>query len=159
MSGESRKVFFIESSLREKDRHLCTVIGAFVEKGIYPFHIVTPSTMVASHLDGLLWSFHKESFVPHKILAPGESLEGRRERVFITVGEGILRGCQGVVRYDEGGDVTLYEHYPRGVLLVIADSEEQKTRSREVWRKLASRGVGRVYISRERDERWAEMLR
>jgi len=79
-------VVFLETVQQFRDRDLCRVVEIMYELGKTVL-VHTLSTAGASHFDNLLWTFHKESFVPHRIGRPEAPEDMALERVIIVVNE------------------------------------------------------------------------
>lgn len=149
---------FLETVHALKDRDFCEVVEFLVDRLYCAVHVISSSTMEANRLDGILWTFKKEAFIPHIILGPGESLEGRSEKVFITVGNVTLRGCEVVIPVDLDVDMDVFKSYYAGIVFIYGDDENQKTRGRNLWRELKRFSVPRQYVTAREKNAWMSLL-
>ncbi len=149
------KVIFVETTVPERDKDLCRIVDWIHQFGKH-IQIVTLSTMSATYFDNLLWSFNKESFVPHVIGFP-ENLDGYLEKVFITTEDKLIPGVDAVVVADSSNE-TIFEQSPLSVHFVMMDDEEQKQKSRELWKSLASKGIERYHLPYRERRSWQEKL-
>ncbi len=155
-AGKPIALFFGTNSAN-KDKDFCEVVEFFSES--FKVHVITSSTPSATQVDNLLWQFSKESFVPHKILSPGEKVDGLPERVFITVGNVFISNCQVVAVYDGVFYENFYEHYLLGLTFVLSDREEQRKASGELWKALGAKKIERFYFPAEKRNEWFSELR
>ena len=151
-------VIFAESTVSEKDKDLCRIVDWLYQWG-KTVQIVTLSTMSATYFDNLLWSFNKESFVPHVIGFPEDkNSETLLEKVFITTQEEIIPIADAVV-VAENQNEKIFELASLSFHFVLMDDEEQKQKSRELWKHLASRGVERYHLPYRERKLWQEKLK
>jgi DNA polymerase-3 subunit chi len=89
------------------------------------------------HLDGWLWSYRDESFLPHG--TAGEPAAGRQP-ILITSGLDNPNGADAVFLIDgaEPGDLT---GYARCVVLFDGGDEAQLERARGLWKTLKGHGA------------------
>ncbi|MEJ5301473.1 MAG: DNA polymerase III subunit chi [Thermodesulforhabdaceae bacterium] len=151
-------VIFFETTRKGKDRDLGELIESIVERFSRSVHVITSSTIEATRIDNLLWTFKKESFIPHVILGPGESTEERLEKVFITVGLTVLQNCDVVIPLDVDQGEDIFLSYKDGIVIVLGDDQDQKERARELWRRLARLNVPRHHVFSRDKNSWLELL-
>jgi DNA polymerase IIIc chi subunit len=151
-------VIFFETTGSKKDRDFCELLEALAERFSRSVHVITSSTVEAAKIDNLLWTFKKDSFVPHVILGPGESIEGRLERVFITVGLSFLKECGVAVPLDTDYVEDALSFYEFCIVLVVGDDEAQKKWAREFWRKLTKAGIPKQHVLAHDRNSWFEVF-
>jgi len=133
-------IFFVQTPASEGRLLLCRWVEAFYEAG-RRVQIAVESTVAAQNIDGLLWTFAEESFVPHAVAASGEGAE-RVEPVVISIGEAVLPGFDVLVSDMRAPDADFLLSYPVGVHFVIQDDADQRQQSRLLW--MAARDLGAV---------------
>ena len=93
------------------------------------------------HLDGWLWSYREDSFLPH---APAAEPGAERQPVLLTVGEDNPNAANALFLVDgaEPGDLSAYQ---RCVVLFDGADETQLQRARGQWTALKARGLPASY--------------
>jgi len=150
-------VVFLETVQQSRDRDLCHVVEIMYELGKTVL-VHTLSTAGASHFDNLLWTFHKESFVPHRIGRPEAPEDMALERVIIVVNKLPTPIAGDVLIFAEEADVTLLGALPWTVHFVVLDDDSQKQKSRALWKDAARLGLELHHVPRRERERWREIL-
>jgi DNA polymerase IIIc chi subunit len=151
-------VIFFETTISRKDRDFCDLVESITERFSRSVHVIASSTIEAAKIDNLLWTFKKDSFVPHVILRPGESIEERFEKVFITVGLSFLKGCSVAVPLDTSYVEDILSFYEVCIVLVVGDDEAQKKWARELWRKLTKAGIPKQHVLANDRNSWFEIF-
>jgi DNA polymerase-3 subunit chi len=88
------------------------------------------------HLDGWLWAYRDDSFLPH---APAEEPGATRQPILITTGEDNANQADALFLVDgaEAGDL---DGYQRCVVLFDGADEAQLARARRQWSAIKGRG-------------------
>lgn len=104
--------------------------------------IVRSSAMARiEHLDGWLWSYRDDSFLPHALSAePG----AERQPVLLTLGEENPNAADALFLVDgaEPGDLSAYQ---RCIVLFDGADDEQLRRARAQWTALKAQGLPASY--------------
>ena len=89
------------------------------------------------HLDGWLWTWRDDSFLPH---GTGDQPDAERQPVVLTTGAGNPNGADALFLIDgaEPGDL---EGYERCVILFDGADEAATAQARERWRTLRAGGA------------------
>lgn len=151
-------VVFFETVHSSKDRDFCEMMEFLAGNFDLKIHVITSSTMEAARIDGMLWTFRKEAFIPHIILGPGATTEGRLERVYITVGPSVLRDCDVLILFSADEDEQKVAFYKMAVLFVIGDDEHQKQKGRDLWRSLGKAGIPRQHVHSRDKNAWMSLI-
>ncbi|MGC8720086.1 MAG: DNA polymerase III subunit chi [Thermodesulforhabdaceae bacterium] len=151
-------VVFFETTYAYRDRDFCEIMEFLTGNFDLKIHVISSSTMEAARIDGMLWTFKKEAFIPHVILGPGDTTEGRLERVFITVGPSVLKGCDVLVLFDPDGYGQEFESYRMVVVFIIGDDESQKESGRKLWRRLGKADIPRRHVHSRDKHAWMNLF-
>ncbi|ROQ91215.1 DNA polymerase III subunit chi [Desulfosoma caldarium] len=133
------QMFFVETSIKEQRRDLCRWVERLVDEGHRVF-IFTGSTVSAQQLDGLLWSFSKPSFIPHRIVTHAEKASMAMEPVLIGL-DLSGRGRCGALVCDDTPDLEACTAFEIIVHFVPMDDPNKREASRRLWAKAKSRGM------------------
>ena len=130
-------LYFIETRSNEQRHLLCHLVDFLYENG-KRIQILADSTMAAQHLDGLLWTFSQESFIPHRVL-PSNVTGAVPEPVVITVGEKVREGypvlvCDGTTRPE------FIKWFPCAIHFVLMDDPDRRQGSRLLWQTTRDQG-------------------
>lgn len=153
------KALFFESTSKERDLDACRIVESFYNMGQMVL-VLVGSTIEATHFDDLLWTFHKENFVPHMIISNPSNIIGALERVFIVpVGNNApIEGVDTVI-YAGEADVGHLLSARNGVVFVLMDDAQKRQNSREIWKELGVYGVERLHFSATSKKEWAKKIR
>lgn len=138
------QMFFIETSVKEQRRDLCRWVERLVDEGHRVF-VYTGSTLSAQQLDGLLWSFSKPSFIPHRIVAHPENARAAVEPVLIGW-DLSARGRCGVLVCDETPELEASAAFEIIVHFVPMDDPDKREASRRLWANAKARGMGLRHV-------------
>lgn len=137
---EKTTILFVQTPAAEGRLLLCRWVEAFTDAG-RRVQVAVESSVAAHNIDGLLWTFADESFVPHAVLAPGKGMEERVEPVVISIGEVFLPGFHVLVNDIGEPDLDFLLRYPVGVQFVLQDDADQRQQSRLLWMAARDRGA------------------
>ncbi|WP_448382641.1 DNA polymerase III subunit chi [Desulfosoma sp.] len=140
-------MLFVETTAQEQRRDLCRWVERFVDEGRRVF-VWTGSTMSAQQLDGLLWSFSKQSFVPHRIVADPADGESAPEPVLI----GWVLPSHGrlhVLVCDETPDLGAAPPCDVIVHFVPMDDPLKREESRRLWTAAKEMGYAVRHVPKE----------
>lgn len=93
------------------------------------------------HLDGWLWSYRDESFLPHGVL--GEP-HGERQPVLLTTGPENRNAAQALFLLD-GADLGALDGYERCLVLFDGRDELAVSAARAQWREVKAGGYACTY--------------
>jgi len=141
------QVLFVETTAQEQRRDLCRWVERFVDEGRRVF-VWTGSTISAQQLDGLLWSFSKQSFVPHRIVPDPADAKSAPEPVLIGW---VLpnRGRVHVLVCDETPDLAAAPACDVIVHFVPMDDPVKREESRRLWTTAKGMGYGVRHVPKE----------
>lgn len=151
-----KRALFFESTIRDRDGDVCQVAEAFYVAGCRVL-IFVESTMEATHFDDLLWTFSKESFVPHRIVSSGREIEGFVERVFIGVEEELFPKVNAVVCVGKT-DLEGLIKADTVALPVIMDDDRKKQESRVLWKSLQKLGGSLYHLRASEKREWISRI-
>lgn len=134
-----QQMFFVETSVNEQRRDLCRWVERLVDEGHHVF-VNTGSTISAQQLDGLLWSFSKPSFIPHRIVADAENASTAAEPVLIGW-DLSARGRCAVLVCDETPELDASTGFEIIVHFVPMDDPDKREASRRLWANAKGRGM------------------
>lgn len=133
------QMFFVETTIKEQRRDLCRWVERLVDDGHRVF-VFTGSTVSAQQLDGLLWSFSKPSFVPHRIVADAEKAGTALEPVLIGWDLSAQWRC-GVLVCDDTPDLEACAAFEIIVHFVPMDDPDKREASRRLWANAKALGM------------------
>ncbi|MEJ5364187.1 MAG: DNA polymerase III subunit chi [Desulfosoma sp.] len=140
-------MLFVETTAQEQRRDLCRWVERFVDEGRRVF-VWTGSTISAQQLNGLLWSFSKQSFVPHRIVTDADDGESAPEPVLIgwVLPE---RGRVQVLVCDEAPDLATVPSCEMIVHFVPMDDPVKREESRRLWTTAKGMGYAVRHVPKE----------
>jgi DNA polymerase-3 subunit chi len=97
----------------------------------------TPEPERIEHLDGWLWSYRDDSFLPH---APSDEPNAARQPVLLTTGFENPNGADALFLID-GAEPGELEGYARCVVLFDGADDTQLARARAQWSAAKGKGV------------------
>ncbi|SFM94828.1 DNA polymerase III subunit chi [Thermodesulforhabdus norvegica] len=152
-----KRALFFETSTRDRDGDICRISEALCLAGCRVL-IFVESTMEAAHFDDFLWTFNKESFVPHRIVSAGENLNGVMEKVFIGMEEVLFPEVDAVVC---GGKADLEALLKAHTVAfpVIMDDERKRQESRSLWKRLQRQGIFLHHLPASEKKEWGSRVR
>jgi DNA polymerase III subunit chi len=93
------------------------------------------------HLDGWLWTYRDESFLPH---APDDEAEAARQPILLTTGFENANGAEALFLVD-GADPGKLSGFARCVVLFDGGDEAQLAVARAQWSAIKATGVSVSY--------------
>jgi DNA polymerase-3 subunit chi len=130
------EVWFYHLERTALDQALPELLEKTLAKG-WRALVRTPLAERVEHLDGWLWSYREDSFLPHGVA--GEP-QAARQPVLITTAEEGANGAQAVFLLDgaEPGDLAPYER-----CLILFDGRDAAATgaARATWKTLKGRGL------------------
>lgn len=140
-------MIFVETTAQEQRRDLCRWVERFVEEGHRVF-VWTTSTVSAQQLDGLLWSFSKQSFLPHRISAQPDEDDPGPEPVWI--GWALpARGRFPVLVCDAAPNPAALGSFDIVVHFVPMDDPVKREESRRLWTEAKHRGYAVRHVPKD----------
>jgi DNA polymerase III subunit chi len=151
VTAAAPEALFYHLERQPLDRVLPTLVEKTVERG-WRAVIQAGTVERVQVLDGLLWTYREEGFLPH-----GTSADGSPERqpVFLTVGDENPNGA--VVRFLVDGAVTAdYKSYQRLVFMFDGRDQQALAGARAQWKAAKAAGCSVTYWQQGDDGRWAK---
>jgi DNA polymerase-3 subunit chi len=134
-------VFFIETTKKEKDVLICRLAEFFfLQKNTV--QIITSGINRQRELDSLLWTFSKESFVPHKIIN-AEPAEPLLDPVVISLSEFHLFS---ITIFDSSVSPSSISDKKTSIIFVVKDDSELLNQSREIWKTVKASNIPVYHI-------------
>ena len=130
------EVWFYHLERTALDQALPELLEKTLAKG-WRALVISPAPERIEHLDGWLWSFRDDSFLPHGVA--GEPLEADQP-ILITTGEAAPNKAQALFLVD-GADPGDLDGYERCLILFDGRDEAATTAARARWKTLKGRGL------------------
>jgi DNA polymerase-3 subunit chi len=102
------------------------------------------------HLDGWLWSYREDSFLPHGL--EGEPAAARQP-VLLTTGDANPNGADALFLID-GAEPGVLAGYERCLVLFDGKDDDQLQRARRQWSALKAGGAPLSYWRQSAEGRW-----
>jgi len=102
------------------------------------------------HLDGWLWSWRDDSFLPHGL---AEEPYAARQPVLLTTGEANPNAAQALFLID-GAEPGNLDGYARALILFDGREEDQLGVARAQWKALKGQGTALSYWKQSPEGRW-----
>ena len=93
------------------------------------------------HLDGWLWAYRDESFLPH---APADEPGAARQPILLTTSDGNTNGADALFLVD-GAEPGELGDYTRCVVLFDGGDEEALATARRQWKSVKAKGLPASY--------------
>ncbi len=112
----------------------------------------TTSQERVEFLNGHLWTFSQNSFIPH-----GSKSDGNAERqpVYLTADQENPNGAD-VLFLVDGAEESAPEDFARCVLLFDGKNEERVAQARSYWSNLKDTGIAITYWQQQEDGKWVQ---
>jgi DNA polymerase-3 subunit chi len=150
MSGAT-EIFFYHLERRTLEDVLPTLLQRSMEKGWRATVQATSEERIEA-LDGLLWVFSEESFLPHGTAKDGP---GSAQPIYLTVGGDNPNEAQ--VRFLlDGAELDDPSSYQRVVFIFDGRDPEAVTRARAQWQEARGSGHTVSYWQQDEDGRWQQ---
>ena len=130
------EVWFYHLEQTALDQALPELLEKTLAKG-WRALVRTPLAERVEHLDGWLWSYREDSFLPHGVA--GEPQEDRQP-VLITTAEDGPNGAQALFLLD-GAEPGALDAYERCLILFDGRDEAAVRSARASWKTLKGRGL------------------
>lgn len=102
------------------------------------------------HLDGWLWSYRDESFLPHGL---AEEPFAERQPVLLTTGDANPNGAEALFLID-GAEPGVLDGYARALILFDGRDDGQLKTARQQWSALKGAGTALSYWKQSPEGRW-----
>jgi DNA polymerase-3 subunit chi len=146
--AEACEVWFYHLERTGLDQALPELLEKTLARG-WKAVVRTPEPQRIDHLDGWLWSYRDESFLPHGVAA--EAMAGRQP-ILLTTGFDNPNGADALFLID-GAETGELAGYARCVVLFDGADEGQLTRARRQWTAVKAMGLPASYW-RQRERGW-----
>jgi len=136
MSEGACEVWFYHLERTGLDQALPELLEKTLQRG-WRAIVRTPAPERIEHLDGWLWSYRDDSFLPH---APADEPDAERQPILLTTGAENPNGANALFLVDgaEPGDLAGYN---RCLVLFDGADEAQLRRARTQWSEVKGRGL------------------
>ena len=149
MSAVAPEALFYHLERQPLDRVLPGLIERTVERG-WRAVIQAGSAERVQALDGLLWTYRDDAFLPHGTAADGAA---DRQPVFLTVGDDNPNNA--VVRFLVDGAIAAdFKGYQRLVFLFDGRDAEALAGARTQWKAAKAAGCTATYWQQNAEGRW-----
>ena len=142
------EVWFYHLERTGLDQALPELLEKTLQRG-WKALVRTPAPERIEHLDGWLWSYRDDSFLPH---APAEEPNAARQPILLTTGQENPNGADALFLIDgaEPGDLGGFQ---RCVVLFDGADPAQLARARSQWTQLKGQGHAASYW-RQKERGW-----
>jgi len=136
MSEAACEVWFYHLERTGLDQALPELLEKTLQRG-WRAIVRTSAPERIEHLDGWLWSYRDDSFLPH---APADEPDAERQPILLTTGAENPNGANALFLVDgaEPGDLAGYN---RCLVLFDGADEAQLRRARTQWSEVKGRGL------------------
>lgn len=149
MSAAAPEALFYHLERQPLDRVLPSLVERTVERG-WRAVIQAGSAERVQALDGLLWTYRDDGFLPHGTAADGAA---DRQPVFLTTGDDNPNGA--TVRFLVDGAVAAdFKSYQRLVFLFDGRDAEALAGARAQWKAAKTAGCTATYWQQNTEGRW-----
>ena len=150
MASDSAEVWFYHLERTSLDQALPELLEKTLARG-WRAVVRATSRDRLEHLDGWLWSWRDDSFLPHGL---EEEPGAERQPIVLTTGERNPNGAQALFLLD-GAEPGPLEGYERCVILFDGRDEAALSAARERWTALKRSGVTVSYW-RQTERGWTK---
>lgn len=149
MAEGACEVWFYHLERTQLDQALPELLEKTLQRG-WRAQVRTTDVHRLEHLDGWLWSYRDESFLPHGL---AEEPQAARQPVLLTSEADNLNGAQALFLIDgaEPGELSPYE---RCLILFDGRDPAQVAVARERWTRLKGRGHPVSYWRQGAERGW-----
>jgi DNA polymerase-3 subunit chi len=134
------EVWFYHLERTALDQALPELLEKTLAKG-WRALVRTPLSERVEHLDGWLWSFRDDSFLPHGVAGEGREAD---QPVLLTTGEDAPNGAKALFLLD-GADPGSLEAYERCLILFDGRDDAAVAAARARWKDLKGQGLPIAY--------------
>ena len=149
MSGGGCEVWFYHLESTALDQALPELLEKTLQRG-WRALVRSPGPDRIDHLDGWLWSYRDESFLPHGL---ADEAEAERQPVLLTTGADTPNEAQALFLLDgaEPGDLSAFE---RCLILFDGRDEAAVKAARGRWKTIKAAGHAVSYWKQSEQGRW-----
>jgi DNA polymerase-3 subunit chi len=149
MAEGSCEVWFYHLERTGLDQALPELLDKTLQKG-WRAIVRSPSPERLEHLDGWLWSYRDESFLPHGL---ADEPLAARQPVLLTHADDNPNQAQALFLIDgaEPGDLAGYE---RALILFDGKNDDELGLARRQWMALKGQGTALSYWKQSPEGRW-----
>ncbi|MBR7620143.1 DNA polymerase III subunit chi [Phenylobacterium sp. 20VBR1] len=140
MMAEACEVWFYHLERTGLDQALPELLEKTLARGWRAIVRATGPARV-EHLDGWLWAYRDESFLPH---APADEPGAARQPILLTTGDENPNGADALFLVD-GAEPGELGDYTRCVVLFDGGDEEALATARRQWKSVKAKGLPASY--------------
>ncbi|WP_340647310.1 DNA polymerase III subunit chi [Phenylobacterium sp.] len=140
MMAEACEVWFYHLERTGLDQALPELLEKTLARGWKAIVRATGPQRV-EHLDGWLWAYRDESFLPH---APADEPGAARQPILLTTGDENLNAADALFLVD-GAEPGELGDYTRCVVLFDGGDEDALATARRQWRSVKAKGLPASY--------------
>jgi DNA polymerase-3 subunit chi len=149
MSDAVCEVWFYHLERSALDQVLPDLLGKTLARG-WKALVRACDTERIEHLDGWLWSWRDDSFLPHGVAAEPHA---ERQPILLTTGQGNPNGAQALFLID-GAEAGELDGFERCILLFDGRDEAATAQARERWRAFKAEGRAASYWREGAERGW-----
>ena len=140
MAEDACEVWFYHLERTGLDQALPELLEKTLQRG-WRAIVRSPAAERIDHLDGWLWSYRDDSFLPH---APAQEPAAERQPILLTSGFDNPNRADALVLID-GAEPGSLEGYKRCVVLFDGADEGQLNAARAEWTRVKAQGLAASY--------------
>lgn len=145
------EILFYQLERRPLENVLPELLAKSLERG-WRVVVEAGSDERLEALNGLLWTYDDQSFLPHGTSADGHS---EAQPIFLTTGPDNPNGA--TVRFlVDGATTRAFSDYQRVVFLFDAADPDAMASAREAWKAARAEGADATYWRQEESGRWTK---
>jgi DNA polymerase-3 subunit chi len=149
MADDACEVWFYHLERTGLDQALPELLEKTLQRG-WKAIVRTASDDRLEHLDGWLWSYRDESFLPHGLQSEPNA---ERQPVLLTTSNDNPNGAKALFLID-GAEPGSLSGYARALILFDGRDEGQLQRARQQWTALKGGGAPLSYWKQTPEGRW-----
>jgi DNA polymerase-3 subunit chi len=149
MSATACEVWFYHLERSTLDQALPELLEKTLARG-WRAIVRTPDLDRIEHLDGWLWSYREDSFLPHGL---DDDAFAARQPILLTPGGDNLNAAQALFLID-GAEPGPLEAFARCIVLFDGRNEAATALARERWRRFKSAGLAVSYWRQGAERGW-----
>jgi DNA polymerase-3 subunit chi len=143
------EVWFYHLERMSLDQALPELLSRTLARG-WKALVRTPMKERVDHLDGWLWSFRDDSFLPHGV---ADEPQAARQPVLLTTGLDNLNAAEALFLID-GAEAGSLEGHRRCILLFDGRDEAATALARERWKVFKAQGLPMSYWRQGAERGW-----
>jgi DNA polymerase-3 subunit chi len=149
MSEAACEVWFYHLERSALDQVLPDLLTKTLARG-WKALVRAPDAERIEHLDGWLWSWRDDSFLPH---GTADEPQAERQPILLTTGPGNPNGAQALFLID-GAEAGELDGFERCILLFDGRDEAATAEARERWRAFKAEGRPASYWREGAERGW-----